>query len=146
MQRRNLIVGALAAGLVPARALKASPTSLGFDEMYGAQTVLGLQFSEKMQSLAGQSVSVAGFMAPPLKADAHFLVLTKSPVSLCPFCNSDEDWPDSIIVVYLNSKQPFVQSNKPIVVTGTLELGSETDEQTGFVSLVRLVDAHYKEL
>ena len=36
-------------------------------------------------------------MAPPLKAEAAFLILTKEPVSLCPFCNSDQDWPDSII-------------------------------------------------
>ena len=115
----------------------------GFDEMYGPASVLGITFPDKLKSLNGKLTSVRGFMAPPLKADAKFLVLTRSPVNLCPFCNSDEDWPDSIIVVYLKNPGDFVQANKAIEVTGTLELGSATDEETGFVSLVRLVDASF---
>lgn len=83
-------------------------------------------------------------MAPPLKAEAAFLILTKEPVSLCPFCNSDQDWPDSIILVRLASEQAFVQNNRLIEVTGRLETGSETDPETGFVSLVRLADAKYE--
>ena len=83
-------------------------------------------------------------MAPPLKPEADFLVMTREPVSLCPFCNSDQDWPDNIIVVYLSKNQEFVQPNRPIVVTGRLELGSFTDKETGFVSLVRLVDATFE--
>lgn len=144
MQRRTLLGAAAAvfAGFVmPAKA--ADPVLLGFDEMYGPASVLGITFSDKLKSLNGKLTSVRGFMAPPLKADAKFLVLTRSPVNLCPFCNSDEDWPDSIIVVYLKNPGDFVQANKAIEVTGTLELGSATDEETGFVSLVRLVDASF---
>ena len=114
--------------------------------MYEGNPILGLQFSEKLKSLAQKTVSVQGFMAPPLKPEANFLVMTREPVSLCPFCNSDQDWPDNIIVVYLSAKQEFVQPNRPIVVTGTLQLGSHTDEQTGFVSLVRLVEATFEVL
>ena len=120
--------------------------SIGFDEMYEGNPILGLQFSEKLKSLAQKTVSVQGFMAPPLKPEANFLVMTREPVSLCPFCNSDQDWPDNIIVVYLSAKQEFVQPNRSIVVTGTLQLGSHTDEQTGFVSLVRLVEATFEVL
>ena len=83
-------------------------------------------------------------MAPPLKAEAGFLILTREPVSLCPFCNSDQDWPDSIILVRLEREQAFVQNNRLIEVAGRLEIGSETDPETGFVSLVRLVDARYE--
>ncbi len=146
LHRRTLLcsLAALAApALLSPRKVHAAAL-LGFDEMYGPSSVLGLTFSDKMKSLDGQTVAVRGFMAPPLKADADFLVLTRSPVSLCPFCNSDEDWPDSIIVVYLENKGDFVQANHPIEVTGVLELGSKTDAETGFVSLVRLVDAHYE--
>lgn len=123
-----------------------SAASIGFDEMYEGNPILGLQFSEKLKSLAQKTVSVQGFMAPPLKPEANFLVMTREPVSLCPFCNSDQDWPDNIIVVYLSAKQEFVQPNRPIVVTETLQLGSHTDEQTGFVSLVRLVEATFEVL
>ena len=114
--------------------------------MYASSSVLGLTFSKKLTELKDKIVSVQGFMAPPLKADADFLVLTKEPVSLCPFCNSDEDWPDSIIVVQLSKRQEFVQNNRLIEVTGTLELGSKKDAKTGFVSLVRITDATFRKV
>ena len=90
------------------------------------------------------SSAAQGFMAPPLKADAHFFVLTESPVSLCPFCSTDADWPDNIVVVFLSDKQEFVQANRLIEVVGTLEVGSRMDEETGFVSLVRIVNARFE--
>lgn len=134
----------LSAALAPLTASAAPRPNLAFDEMYSGVSALGLVLSEKMKSLEGKPVTILGFMAPPLKADAGFLVLTKEPVSLCPFCNSDADWPDSIIVVRLRNQQDFVQTNRIIAVTGTLELGSRVDEETGFVSLVRIVDASFE--
>lgn len=151
MNRRTFLSSALRAALalggasaLTRTASAASRPSLTFDEMYSGVSVLGLEFSEKLKSLAGGPVAVQGFMAPPLKADAEFLVLTKEPVSLCPFCNSDQDWPDNIIVVYLSEKTEFVQNNRLIEVCGTLQVGSFTDEETGFVSLVRIVDATFE--
>lgn len=144
MKRRVFLTASLLM-LAPWVKAKAA-ASIGFDEMYEGNPILGLQFSEKLKSLAQKTVSVQGFMAPPLKPEANFLVMTREPVSLCPFCNSDQDWPDNIIVVYLSAKQEFVQPNRPIVVTGTLQLGSHTDEQTGFVSLVRLIEATFEVL
>lgn len=125
-----------AAGLLGAQELR-------FDQLY-KETVRGLQFSAQVKALAGQTVSMDGFMAPPLRASGDFFVLTKAPVSLCPFCNSDADWPSDILVVYLKSSQTFVQHNRPIRVSGRLEMGSYTDAATGFVSQLRLVDAEYR--
>lgn len=145
MKRRNFLAAMLSCAMAPVAAVKAaSDLKLGFEEMYEGNPILGLQFSQKLKSFADKTVSVEGFMAPPLKPEADFLVMTREPVSLCPFCNSDQDWPDNIIVVYLSKKQEFVQPNRPIVVTGRLELGSFTDKETGFVSLVRLVDATFE--
>lgn len=145
MKRRNFLAALFFSAMAPVAAVKAaSDLKLGFEEMYEGNPILGLQFSQKLKSFADKTVSVEGFMAPPLKAEADFLVMTREPVSLCPFCNSDQDWPDNIIVVYLSKKQEFVQPNRPIVVTGRLELGSFTDKETGFVSLVRLVDATFE--
>lgn len=147
MQRRSILaLAALAASGFSAPCRAARAELLGFDEMYGPASVLGITFSEKLKSLAGKRTAVRGFMAPPLKAGASFLVLTRSPVNLCPFCNSDEDWPDSILVVYLKDPTDFVQANEPIEVEGTLQLGSATDPETGFVSLVRLVEADWRRL
>ncbi|MGV6989011.1 hypothetical protein ACWA5Z_09035 [Testudinibacter sp. P80/BLE/0925] len=121
-------------------------TALTFDELYDKISVLGMEFSEKVKSLKDQTVDMNGFMAPPLKADAQFFVLTKAPMALCPFCSSDADWPSDIVVVYLDKKQPFVQNNAMINVTGKLEYGSWTDPETGFVSLLRITNARFKKL
>ncbi len=119
---------------------------LSFDELYSGGGALGLRFSDKVLSFEGSHVVIRGFMAPPLKADADFFVLTREPVALCPFCQSDSDWPDSILVVYLSERQRFVQNNTVIEVEGDLEVGSWTDEKTGFVSQLRLRNATFHRL
>jgi hypothetical protein len=132
-------VMALLAGLpllAAARPSAAANPSLSFDELYSKFGVLGLEFSEKVKSLAGQEITIKGFMAPPLKAEAAFFVLTEIPMSICPFCSTDSDWPDNIVVVYLGEKQTFA-------ARGVLEFGSWTDPETGFVSLLRLRNAEY---
>lgn len=118
--------------------------SLTFAEFY-TSTVRGLKFTPKLTSLVSKQVTVVGSMAPPLKAKGNFFVLTKDPVSLCPFCQSDADWPADILVVYLKQDVLFVQKNRPLAVTGRLEIGSYTDPATGFVSQVRLMDAQFEE-
>lgn len=140
---RRLVLASLAAlatagsYLEPVPAFAATDT-LTFGELYGKVSVLGLAFSDKVKALDGHVVTMRGFMAPPLKAEAQFFVLTEIPMALCPFCSSDADWPANIVVVYLDDMQTFLPPSKPIEVTGTLEVGSWTDPVTGFVSLLRL--------
>lgn len=141
-----LLLLAIAAGPPPAVAAPVTAAEeLRFPEFY-EEGVLGLSFSAKTKSLAGSTVEIAGFMAPPLKARGNFFVLTREPVSLCPFCNSDADWPADIVVVYLKATETFRQRNRPILVTGRLAVGSFMDPDTGFVSLLRLEGATYKDL
>ena len=140
---RTLVAGlaALRAAGAPGRAGAAD--RLGFADLYGAVGPLGLAFSETALRLRGKPVAMRGFLAPPLKAEATFFVLSSRPVSVCPFCQSDADWPHDIVVVYL-AKGEAVEwraAGRPIEVGGVLELGSRTDPDTGFVSQVRLTDA-----
>jgi hypothetical protein len=118
-------------------------SDITFDELYGKVSVLGLEFSEKVKQLNGKDIAMRGFMAPPLKAEAAFFVLTEIPMSICPFCSTDSDWPDNIVVVYLSEKQTFTQPSQTIEVRGMLEMGSWTDPETGFVSLLRIRQAEY---
>lgn len=143
-RRQSLKLATLSAFTLCARETLAATSSLTFDEMYGKIGVLGLEFSDKLKQLTGKQIRMKGFMAPPLKAEASFFVLTEIPMALCPFCSSDSDWPDNIVVVYLSEKQTFVQPSTTIEVTGVLERGSWTDPETGFVSLVRIRDAEYR--
>lgn len=142
-RRQAIRLAAIAATALRTSSVFAAPPTVSFDELYGKISPLGLEFSDKVKQLTGQDVAMHGFMAPPLKAEANFFVLTEVPMALCPFCSSDADWPDNIVVVYLSEKQTFVQPGTRIEVRGRLEMGSLTDPETGFVSLLRLRDAHY---
>lgn len=82
-----------------AAAPAAEAEELSFDEIYSSYSADGLAFSDKVQSLEGGTVTISGYMAPPLTPTIHFFVLTEVPMSVCPFCSSDADWPDNIIVV-----------------------------------------------
>lgn len=119
-------------------AAPAEAEELSFDEIYSCYSADGLTFSDKTLSLEGGTVTVSGYMAPPLTPTIHFFVLTEVPMSVCPFCSSDADWPDNIIVVKVDDPITALPYDTPITVTGTLEIGSETDEETGFVSQLRV--------
>ena len=102
-----------------------------------------LSFSDRARTLEGERISVAGYMAPPLKADSDFFVLTARPMAVCPFCETEADWPDDILAVYTKRSLKTVPFNVRIVTTGALALGTFTDPELGFVSRVRLMDASY---
>lgn len=146
IRRREMIWGmsALGGGLffaVTSHSVRAAET-IKFRDLYRTE----VEFSQLALELAGKPITVVGFMAPPLKAEANFFVLTKLPMSVCPFCETEAEWPDSLIVVYTARTLSVVPWNLPIEVTGTLSLGTETDEETGFVSRVRLLDAKYRKM
>ena len=146
ISRRRAAAFLLGAAAWPLAGHAAESAGLSFAELYVTRGVLGLEFSDKVKQLAGKPVAIRGFMAPPLTAEASFFVLTREPVALCPFCDSDADWPTDILVVYLGEEQSFVQSNRTIEVSGTLEVGSKVDVTTGFVSRLRLVDARFRAI
>ena len=85
------VSAAAIAGLMPARASKMVPIS--FDDLYERETVV----TAKLRALDGQAIEMMGFMAPPLKAEAKFFVLTRSPMAVCPFCETEMQWPDDIV-------------------------------------------------
>ncbi|MBW6397059.1 hypothetical protein KPL78_04325 [Roseomonas sp. HJA6] len=143
MTDRRALLGAPAALLLPAAARAAAPERLGFDELYGTWSVTGLRFTDKVKRLAGETVTMRGYMAPPLTAEAIFFVLTNEPMSICPFCSSDAEWPPDIVVVYLRRRALPLDPSHRIDVTGRLETGSWTDPESGFVSQLRLRDAAF---
>lgn len=109
-----------------------------FDEMYSGVSSRGIVLSDALKSCEGRRVRMVGFMAPPLTPTISFFVLTREPMSICPFCSSDADWPSDIVVVKPLKTVKALPFDSPISVTGILELGTEVDEETGFVSLIRI--------
>lgn len=122
-------------------ALEANAASLDYSDMYSGASSEGLVFSDTLNSLNGSEVTMTGFMAPPLKPSINFFVLTETPMAVCPFCSTDADWPYNMVVVYVNGSVDALPYDQEVTVTGTLDLGSYMDGDTGFVSQVRLLDA-----
>ena len=136
--RRAVLIGAAALPALLARPALAR-SRIKIRDLYKTEIV----FSDQALALDGERIEVPGFMAPPLKPDASFFVLTKRPMSVCPFCETEAEWPDEIVFVRMANEQPWLPFNVPIVTTGVLELGFATDDETGFISKVRLTDAAY---
>jgi hypothetical protein len=136
-QTLNLIAATALLTAYRPRPVLAAPPDLRIPDLYGAR----MAFSDQAKTLTGKEISLAGFMAPPLKPDVKFFVLTRMPMAICPFCDSTADWPRDIVLIKTRSEIDWVYFNVPIKVTGVLELGTEVDEETGFVSEVRLVKA-----
>lgn len=140
MDRRLFLSGATCAAFA-ARAVPAqADDGIRLRDLYNKDQ----SFSDLALELQGQQIAVSGFMAPPLKAEAQFFVLTKRPLATCPFCESEAEWPDDIVAIYTRRTITPTPFNVPILVTGRLELGTYTDPELGFVSRVRLVDARFK--
>ena len=140
---RRSILALLCGGSFFAGARNASAADeLKFTELY----TTGVELTPKAKSLAGKEVTMSGFMAPPLKAEADFFVLTRVPMAVCPFCDSQMDWPDDIVLVMLDDTVAFTPFNRRITVTGRLEVGFVKDSETGFVSFVRLISANYGQV
>lgn len=100
-------------------------------------------FSDLAHDMEGRRVTVDGFMAPPLKADSRFFVLTRIPMAVCPFCETEADWPDDILAIYTKRVVNVIPFNIRIETRGVLELGPYRDPDTGFLSMVRLSDSTY---
>lgn len=143
MNRRRFVIAGTACALLPLTpgiALAGDPAPLTFKELYGKRMV----FSDKVLALEEQEVIIEGYMAPPLKAEADFFIMTKMPLAVCPFCDNEADWPADILFVRMSERQSFVKFNRRIRVVGRLEVGTEVDEETGFVSRMRITDAVFE--
>ncbi|MEZ4860372.1 MAG: hypothetical protein R3C14_03665 [Caldilineaceae bacterium] len=122
------------------------PVPITFDEFYSGFSIRGgLKLSDKLLSLDSQEVVMEGYMAPPLKPQLDWFVLTRIRLEFCPFCSSTADWPNDIAVVYLTEKTT-VATQEPIRARGRMEVGSAVDPETGMVSLVRIYAENVESL
>ena len=137
---RRLILGGV---LITLPGIACAREMLRFDGLYKNYGVRGMEFSDRLVTLSGSVIAITGYMAPPLKAESKFFVLSREPLSICPFCESDANWPVDIVVIYLRRVGPLSEAGARVIVTGRLETGSWTDPESGFVSLLRVVDAEY---
>ena len=106
----------------------------------------GGQFSPLAEKMSGAMIELQGYMAPPLKPEIDFFVLTRIPMAFCPYCDTEAAWPDDLILVFIDHAISPVPFNDLIRVSGRLEIGTKTDAATGFVSRARLLGAAFERV
>ena len=112
---RRLLVGlALVAPFASRRAHAADRVT--FADLWSE----GAEFSDRAKSLAGKTVEMRGYMAPPLKPEVEFYVLTSTPMATCPFCDSSATWPQDIVLVMLARPLKAQSNARPVSVSGVL--------------------------
>jgi hypothetical protein len=116
---------------------------LGFADIYATVGVIGLRLGPGLRALAGGPVRVRGYMAPPIAEADDFFVLTRSPVTTCPFCDPGAQWPDDVVLALLERDSHFVDPSCAIEVMGELDIGAKVDPRTGATRLVRLTGARW---
>lgn len=151
MNRRSFLrivsAGVGLAALAPFQtAFAQSAAPLRFAEMFGRVTIRGVEFSDRLNDLNGKKVEMSGYMAPPLKPKLDFFVLTRQPMATCPFCTTAADWPPDIVLVIMPRGRELDPSTRGLKVNGRLEVGIKRDDETGFVSLVRIYADRVDEL
>ncbi len=140
LSRRAALGMALAGALPLRRAFAAGAEKVKIRDLWAEHAT----FSDLAQRLDGKQVEMRGYMAPPLKPEIDFFVLTRVPMSVCPFCDNEASWPDDLVLVKAQPGLTVVPFNEIIIVRGQLELGTRTDAETGFVSRVRLLSSSYE--
>ncbi len=145
MDRRLFLAASLAAPYLVAAPLRAQEEESVDDDVLRMRDLYNRDrsFSDLARDLQGKRIEVEGFMAPPLLANSVFFVLTKRPMSVCPFCETSAEWPDDILAVYSKRVVNPTPFNVRIETRGVLELGDYRDPETGFLSRVRLSDATF---
>ena len=108
----------------------AAPPQIKLRDLYNKD----MSFSDFANAHDGKDILVNGFMAPPLKAESKFFVLTKMPMAVCPFCEPETDWPDDILAVYARRTVDVIPFNRKIIAQGRLKLGGYSDPEPGFTA------------
>ncbi|MBI1773725.1 MAG: hypothetical protein HYR63_00125 [Proteobacteria bacterium] len=143
-RRRFIVAGvsiiALMSGL--GQRAWAATSRLALDNLYKNPDMPGVDYRPKVLELAGQRVTVKGYVVPhTADSAAPFMVVSAEPLVGCPHCLAALDLPPDSLIAYFKEPPKLADIGFPVTVEGTLELGSRSDAKTGFVSTARLVEA-----
>ncbi|WP_259391437.1 hypothetical protein [Paenibacillus sp. 1011MAR3C5] len=94
---------------------------------------------------ARKTVQIKGFMGEVLSFDQNWFLLIPEPGAECPFDNGDETYWNKIMIVFVKDGSKLRYTNKPLKLTGRLDVGVKVDE-SGYKTMFRLYDAKFEEI
>ena len=112
----------------------AEPAKLSFAESASIETI---------QSLKGKAVTITGYMATLSPLEGSYIYLMNLPYQSCPFCVPNTQQLANTMAVYAAKGVKFDYTDRPVKITGRMEVGSFTDDY-GYEYNYRVVDAKYE--
>ena len=98
---------------------------------------------ETLTSLDGKTVTLTGYMATLSPLSGEYIYLMNLPYQSCPFCVPNTQQLANTMAVYAPKGATFDYTDRPVRITGRLELGDFADEY-GYTYNYRIVDAKYE--
>ena len=98
---------------------------------------------ETLTALDGKAVTLTGYMATLSPLSGEYIYLMNLPYQSCPFCVPNTQQLANTMAVYAPKGGKFDYTDRPVRVTGRLELGEFTDEY-GYDYNYRIADAKYE--
>ncbi|WP_243644052.1 hypothetical protein [Paenibacillus pinisoli] len=92
-----------------------------------------------------KTVQIKGFMGEVLSFNDNWFLLIPEPGAECPFDNGDETYWNKIMIVFVKDGSKLRYTNKPLKLTGRLDVGVKVDE-SGYKTMFRLYDAKFEEI
>ena len=126
-----LLLAATACALAGCGRSDAEARKLSFSESASLET---------LRALDGKPVALTGYMATLSPLDGAYIYLMNLPYQSCPFCVPNTQQLANTMAVYAAKGSKFDYTDRPVRVTGRLELGDFTDDY-GYVYNYRIVDA-----
>lgn len=128
------LIALLAAALSGCGSGSAEAKKLSFSESASLETLKGLN---------GKAVTLTGYMATLSPLSGEYIYLMNLPYQSCPFCVPNTQQLANTMAVYAAKGSKFEYTDRPVQITGKLELGDFTDEY-GYTYNYRIVDAKYE--
>ena len=114
----------------------------------GSAEAQKLSFAESasidtIQALNGKAVTLTGYMATLSPLSGEYIYLMNLPYQSCPFCVPNTQQLANTMAVYAGKGGKFEYTDRPVRITGRMELGDFTDEY-GYNYNYRIVDAKWE--
>ena len=95
---------------------------------------------DAIRALNGKTVTLTGYMATLSPLSGEYIYLMNLPYQSCPFCVPNTQQLANTMAVYAPKGGKFEYTDRPVRITGRMELGDFTDEY-GYTYNYRIVDA-----